>query len=155
MLERPRRNRRTEAIRGFVRETHLSASHLVLPAFVHEAEKPHPIASMSGHSRLGISDLVKLARDATKLRGYGPALFPAIDTDKKDAYGKESENETGLLQRAVRSLKSEVPEMVLFTDVALDPYSSDGHDGVVVDGKIDNDITLPILARMAVSQAAA
>lgn len=155
MLSRPRRNRRTEAIRRFVRETHLSAHHLVLPAFVHDSPEPHPIATMPGHSRLGIDDLVQLAHKAKKLGVYGLALFPAIASEKKDPYGAESENETGLLQRAVRALKSSVPEMVLFTDVALDPYSSEGHDGVVIDGKIENDITVPILARMAVAQAAA
>jgi porphobilinogen synthase len=155
MLSRPRRNRRTEAIRTFVRETHLAAHHLVLPAFVHEPKERHPIASMPGHSRLGIQDLVELARRAQKLGVYGLALFPVIAAEKKDAHGTESESDAGLLQRAVRALKTEVPEMVLFTDVALDPYSSDGHDGVVIDGRIDNDITVPILARMAVAQAKA
>jgi porphobilinogen synthase len=155
MLERPRRNRRSAAIRGFVRETHLSPAHLVLPAFVHEQETPHPIPSMPGHSRLGISDLVALARQAASLGVYGLALFPAISDGKKNTHGSEGENENGLLQQAVRALKDAVPEVVLFTDVALDPYSSDGHDGVVVDGRIDNELTVPILARMAVAQAKA
>lgn len=155
MLERPRRNRRSAAIRGFVRETHLVPSHLVLPAFVHEHEAPHPIASMPGHSRLGISGMVGLAREAASLGVFGMALFPAISDDKKNTHGSEGENEDGLLQQTVRALKKEVPEMAIFTDVALDPYSSDGHDGVVVDGRIDNELTVPILARMAVAQAKA
>ncbi len=155
MLARPRRNRRSEALRGFIRETELSPHHLVLPAFVHEHPEPHPIASMPGHSRLGIEGIVELAKRGRGLGVLGMALFPAISENKKDPRGSEGENESGLLQRTVRALKDEVPEVTIFTDVALDPYSSDGHDGVVVDGRIDNELTVPILARMAVAQAKA
>jgi porphobilinogen synthase len=155
MLRRPRRNRRSPSIRGLVQETHLTAGHLVLPAFVHEQASPHPIASMPGHSRLSISDIIELGREARELGVAGMALFPAIEDVKKNTQGSEGENDQGLFQRAIRALKSEVPELVIFSDVALDPYSSDGHDGVVVDGRIDNELTLPILARMAVSQARA
>jgi porphobilinogen synthase len=137
------------------RETHLAPGNLVLPAFVHELSEPHPIASMPGHSRLSIADIVKLAQEAASLGVYGLALFPPISDDKKNTHGTEGENEDGLLQQTVRALKKSVPEVALFTDVALDPYSSDGHDGVVIDGKIDNEITVPILARMAVAQARA
>jgi porphobilinogen synthase len=155
MLQRPRRNRRSDALRGFFRETELSPRHLVLPAFVHEHEAPHPIASMPGHSRLSIDGIVELAREAESVGVKGLALFPAIANDKKTADGREGENENGLLQQTIRALKKSVPEVMLFTDVALDPYSSDGHDGVVVDGRIDNELTVPILARMAVAQAKA
>lgn len=155
MLERPRRNRRSDALRGFFRETDLSPRHLVLPAFVHELSEPHPIASMPGHSRLSIEGIVALAQQAHALGVNGMALFPAIDSAKKTPHGTEGENENGLLQQTIRALKSAVPAVALFTDVALDPYSSDGHDGVVVEGRIDNELTVPILARMAVAQAQA
>jgi len=85
----------------------------------------------------------------------GVELFPAIDNSLKDPRGRESQNPDGLLQRAIRELKKNVPELCVFTDVALDPYSSDGHDGVLIDGRIDNDETLPLLAAMAVAQARA
>jgi len=127
----------------------------VLPAFVHEEKAPKVIASMPGHSRLGIDDMVSLAREAAELGVHGLALFPAIADSKKTPGGKEGENDKGLLQECVRAIKAAVPEMVLFTDVALDPYSSDGHDGVVVGEEIDNELTVPILARMAVAQAKA
>jgi porphobilinogen synthase len=83
------------------------------------------------------------------------ALFPALDDKLKDPRGRESTNADGLLPRAVRALKAGVPGLMVITDVALDPYSSDGHDGVLVDGRIDNEQTLPVLAAMAVTQAAA
>lgn len=110
---------------------------------------------MPGHSRLSVEDLVELGREAVSLGVSGLALFPALGEDKKDSRGTEGENPDGLLQRAVRALKGELPELLVFTDVALDPYSSDGHDGVVIDGRIDNEVTVPILARMAVAQARA
>lgn len=155
MLPRPRRNRKSAALRGMFRETHLDTSQLVLPAFVHEHAEPHPIQSMPGHSRLSIDGVVALAREAASLGVHGLALFPKVADEKKNSFGTEGENENGLLQKTVRALKDRVPEVVLFTDVALDPYSSDGHDGVVVDGRIDNELTVPILARMAVAQAKA
>lgn len=110
---------------------------------------------MPGHARLGISDLVAVAQKAHQLGVGGVALFPAIADNLKDPLGQESKNPDGLLQRAIRALKTEVPGLTVITDVALDPYSSDGHDGVVVDGRIDNALTLPILAEMAVNQARA
>lgn len=110
---------------------------------------------MPGHARLGLRDLVEKAREAAALGVSGVALFPALDDALKDSHGTESMNPDGLLQRAIRALKAEVPELLVIPDVALDPYSSDGHDGVVVDGRIDNEITVPILARMAVAQARA
>lgn len=155
MLSRPRRNRRNASIRGMIRETELRPGQLVLPAFVHELEESHPIASMPGHSRLSLKAMVALAEEASSLGVMGLALFPAIDDAKKTPHGIEGENDAGLLQETVRAIKKAVPSMTLFTDVALDPYSSDGHDGVVVDGEIDNELTVPILARMAVAQAKA
>lgn len=155
MLVRPRRNRASAAHRDLIRETHLAAQHLVLPLFVQESETAVPIPSMPRHARLGIEGLVQKAREAWELGIPAVALFPALPDDLKDPRGQESLNPDGLLQRAVRRLKSELPELLVITDVALDPYSSDGHDGVVIDGRVDNDATLPILAGMAVNQARA
>ncbi len=156
MLIRPRRNRAGHAVRALVRETQLSAHDFILPLFVQEGEDSHtPITSMPGQARLGIKRLVAKAEEAAALGVQGVALFPALDESKKDARATESTNADGLLQRAVRALKAALPEMLVITDVALDPYSSDGHDGLVVGDQIVNDETLPILAGMAVSQAQA
>ena len=156
MLARPRRNRLTPQIRGLVRETSLSPENLVYPMFVQEGEgKRTDISSMPGQARLSVDLLVETAAQAFKLGVPGVALFPALSDDVKDPRGTESSNTAGLLQRAVRALKQSVPGLLVITDVALDPYSSDGHDGVLIDGRIDNDITVPILAEMAVAQARA
>ncbi len=156
MQERPRRNRKNASIRGLVRETTLSASHLVLPMFVQEGDKKAtPIPSMPGQYRLSVDIVVAQAREAFELGVPAVALFPALSDELKDPRGRESLNPKGLLQRCVRALKEALPELVVITDVALDPYSSDGHDGVVIDGRIDNDQTLPLLAKMAVAQAEA
>ena len=156
MLVRPRRNRLTPQMRGLVRETTLSPERFIYPMFVQEGEGQRtPISSMPGQARLSIDLLVEAAAQAFALGVPGVALFPALSDDLKDPRGAESENSSGLLQRAVRALKSALPGLLVITDVALDPYSSDGHDGVLIDGRIDNDITVPILAQMAVAQARA
>ncbi|MGC4092344.1 MAG: porphobilinogen synthase [Polyangiaceae bacterium] len=156
LAKRPRRNRRTAAQRALMRETSLSAGNLVLPLFVQEGSGlSTPIAAMPGQARLSVDLLLETARQAFELGVAGVALFPVIPDALKDPRGSESENRAGLLPRAVRALKSALPELLVITDVALDPYSSDGHDGVLVDDRIDNDVTLPILAKMAVVQAQA
>jgi len=156
MLVRPRRNRLNANIRSLVRETRLEPQQLVYPMFVQEGEgKRTPIGAMPGQARLSIDLLVELAARAHALGVAGVALFPALSDDLKDPRGAESTNAGGLMQRAVRALKSALPELLVITDVALDPYSSDGHDGVLVGDQIDNDETVPILAAMAVAQAAA
>jgi len=155
MLVRPRRNRVSAGIRGLVRETSLHPAHLVLPLFVHEGEADAAIASMPGCARRSIVNTIAVARQAVAVGVMTVALFPAINPQQKTARGEESLNPQGLLQRCVRALKAALPELVVITDVALDPYSSDGHDGVVIDGRIDNDQTLPLLAAMAVAQAKA
>jgi porphobilinogen synthase len=155
MLSRPRRNRHTKALRGLIRETHLEPAHLVLPLFVHEHPRPHPIASMPGQARLSPEDIVQKAQEASALGVKAVALFPAIDDRLKTPDGRESTNDEGLLQRTVRALKAGAPDVVVITDVALDPYSSDGHDGVLVGDQVDNELTVPILAQMAVAQARA
>jgi porphobilinogen synthase len=153
---RPRRNRRTPGIRGLFRETRLEPGHLIWPMFVQEGtELRTPIAAMPGQARLSIDLLVSAAREASGLGVAGVALFPVVPDALKDPRGSESANVTGLLQRAVRALKRELPDLLVITDVALDPYSSEGHDGVLIEGRIDNDETLPILAAMAVAQARA
>src|SRR3954464_12527910 len=156
MLVRPRRNRLTPQTRGLVRETSLSPERLIYPMFVQEGEgQRSPISAMPGQARLSVDLLVETAAQAFALGVPGVALFPALSDDLKDPRGAESTNSAGLLQRPVRALKSSLPGLLVITDVALDPYSSDGHDGVLLDGRIDNDITVPILAQMAVAQARA
>jgi len=143
-------------MRAMSRESHLTPGNLVLPLFLREGQAERtPIASMPGHARLSIDLAVELAREAFELGIPAVDLFPALSDDVKDPRGSESINPQGLMQRAIRALKRAVPELMVCTDVALDPYSSDGHDGVVIDGRIENDVTLPILAAMAVSHAEA
>jgi len=156
MLERPRRNRRNENLRRLVRETSLAAGDLVLPLFVQEGDGQRtPIASMPGHARLSIDLLVETAGEALTHGIPGVVLFPALPERDKDPRGSASAKPDGLLQRAIRALKTQLPELLVIADVALDPYSSDGHDGVLIGDRIDNDATLPILAAMAVNQAEA
>ena len=156
MTIRPRRNRLTPGIRSLVRETQIQPANLVWPTFVQEGENQRtPIGSMPGVSRLSIDQLVADSKKAFDLGVPAVALFPAIDDSLKNSEGKESLNPDGLLQRAIKELKQQIPDLVVITDVALDPYSSDGHDGFVQDGKILNDETLPLLAGMAVAQARA
>ena len=156
MLVRPRRNRLTPQMRGLVRESSLSPEQFIYPMFVQDGEGQRtPISSMPGQARLSIDLLVETAAQAFALGVPGVALFPALSDDLKDPRGAESANSAGLLQRSVRALKSALPGLLVITDVALDPYSSDGHDGVLIDGRIDNDVTVPILAEMAVAQARA
>ncbi len=153
---RPRRNRRTAAVRALVRETELKPSHFIYPLFVIEGkDRREPIRSMPGVARLSRDLLVAEAREAHRLGVPAVALFPALADACKDPWASESLNPDGLLQRTVQELKNALPDLLVITDVALDPYSSDGHDGVVQDGKILNDPTLEVLAQMAVAQAAA
>ena len=153
---RPRRNRRNAAIRGLMRETELSPAHLILPLFVTGGEDVRiPIGAMPGCFRLSVDHTVALARQAWELGVRALALFPALPDSVKDPRATGSLNPNGLLQRTVRALKDALPDLVVITDVAMDPYSSDGHDGYLEDGQIINDVSLEILASMAVSQAQA
>jgi porphobilinogen synthase len=155
LVERPRRNRRSDALRRMVREHHLRPDDFIWPMFVVEGKDREQIASMPGIDRLSIPHAVQAARHAHELGIPAVALFPALDETKKDRLAKESMNKDGLLQRTVRALKDAVPDLLVITDVAMDPYSSDGHDGIVEDGIVLNDETLEVLAGMAVSQAEA
>ncbi len=155
---RPRRLRRTAALRAMVEETVVRASDLIAPLFVVEGKAaPEEIASMPGQFRLNIADLVKECRALWKLGVKAVALFPKLDAKLKDPEGLEELNEDGLILRAVRAVKKAVPELVVITDVALDPYTSHGHDGVLnaAGDDVDNDRTVARLAAMAVRQARA
>jgi len=138
------------------RETHLSVDNLILPVFVQEGEgESTPIGSMPGHSRLSVDLMVKHCETVAEAGVPGIALFPALPDAQKDSHGTSSTDPDNVNLRAVRAIKAAVPELMVITDVALDPYSSDGHDGVVVDGQIVNDESVEILAAMAVAQAEA
>ena len=156
LLNRPRRNRRTPAVRALVRETVLTPSDLIQPLFVIEGEgQEEPIGSMPGISRLSADLAVRECEALEALGVPAVALFPALDDGVKDSHATESTNPEGLLQRTVGAIKASAPGIAVITDVAMDPYSSDGHDGLVEGERILNDETLPILAAMAVSQAEA
>jgi porphobilinogen synthase len=151
---RLRRWRRTPALRGLVRETRLSAEQFVAPLFVrHGRGLREPIGSLPGVSRLSPDEAVA---EAQRLRaaGVGAVILFGIP-DRKDEDGTEAWNEAGALQDAVRRLKKEVPGLAVMTDVCLDEYTSHGHCGIVKDGDVDNDATLPLLARTALSHARA
>ena len=156
ILSRPRRNRKTDSIREMIRETWLHPSDLILPLFVVEGQNLKiEIESMPDCYRLSPDLIVEEAKSAEQLGIPAVALFPALSDLQKDHLATESTNPNGLLQRTVRLLKSSVPAITVVTDVAMDPYSIDGHDGLVEDGRILNDPTLEILAKMALSQAEA
>ena len=156
MRNRPRRNRRLPALRAIARETELSASRLVLPLFIHEGSEDVPIASMPGCARLSPEGLLREV-DGALGEGLGSVvLFPAVDDALKSSDAAEAFNDDGLVPRSIRALKQRFGELVVITDVALDPYSSDGHDGLVdADGRILNDETVEVLRRQALSQARA
>ena len=156
LVRRPRRNRKGVAVRSMVAETDLLPRNLVLPLFLIDCkEKREPIGAMPGVARFSIDLAIGEARKAFAVGIPSLALFPRIDDKKKDSFARESKNPDNLLLRAVREIKSAVPELSIITDVAMDPYSPDGHDGLVRDGQVVNDDTLPILAEMAVAQAKA
>ena len=153
---RPRRNRTSKSVRALVRETEITPSDLIWPLFVVEGSgERKPVSSMPGCFRLSRDQLVEEARAAFDLDIPAVALFPVIEDGKKDSMARESVNPDGLLQRTIRDLEEKVPDLCVITDVAMDPYSSDGHDGILKDGVILNDETLDVLAAMAVSQAEA
>ena len=158
LTHRPRRLRRQPSRRALVAETVLRVEDLIAPLFVVDGKgRPEPIASMPGVSRFNITDLVKECRELHGLGVPAVALFPKLDARLKNAEGTEALNPKTLILRAVRAVKKAVPELSVITDVALDPYTSHGHDGVlnVALDDVDNDRTVAILCRMAVLQAAA
>lgn len=155
MQSRPRRNRKSAAIRGMVRETVLLASDFIYPLFVQEGDVDEPIDSMPGCTRWSIDGLVKEAGEAYALGVPAVVIFPAVDDSLKNKTADECWNDDGLVPRAIKALKAKYPELCVITDVALDPYNSDGHDGVVENGEILNDVTVDILCKQALCHAKA
>ncbi|MFM8344383.1 MAG: porphobilinogen synthase [Betaproteobacteria bacterium] len=154
---RPRRLRRDAAIRALVREHHVHASNLILPVFILDGVKQvQDVASMPGVQRLSVDELMPVAEDCVKLGIPVLALFPVIDQSLKTPDGREACNPQGLVPRAVRELKARFPQLAVLTDVALDPYTSHGQDGLLDDsGYILNDPTVAVLREQALVQAAA
>lgn len=153
---RPRRLRQNGAIRDMVRETRLSPSDLIQPLFVHDGDGPdEPIASMPGQFRRSVASVVALAKELRALGIPAIALFPKIDDAHKTVGGEAAWDPVGLVPTVLRALKAAVPDLLVITDLALDPYSSLGQDGIVVDGQIHNDKTLDALVNQALCHAAA
>lgn len=158
LLHRPRRLRRTTSLRALTRETIITPSNLIAPLFVVEGDAPpEEITSMPGVFRYGIVDLVEECRVLFNLGVPAVALFPKLDASLKDDEGSAALDDNALVLRAVRAVKESVPGLAVVTDVALDPYTSHGHDGVLNAARddVENDLTVGILTRMAVMQAQA
>jgi porphobilinogen synthase len=153
---RLRRNRRADWSRRLVRETSLTTDDLIWPIFLIEGTRARtPVATMPGVDRLSIDLAVKAAEEAAALGLPAIALFPNTDPDLRDAEASEALNPGNLVCRAARAIKQAVPEIGIIADVALDPYTSHGHDGLLFDGEIDNDRTLEMLVHQALIQAEA
>lgn len=157
LRHRPRRLRRTPAIRQMVQETQLRTSDLIYPMFVTEGEgQKVEVASMPGCYRFSLDLLLREIADVYELGIQAVALFPVVPESKKDDLGTESYNPEGLVQRTVAAIKRDIPDIFVITDIALDPFTNHGHDGLLgEDGSILNDPTVEVLKKMAVSQAAA
>ncbi len=154
MNRRPRRNRKSEVIRNMVEETTLSVKDLIFPMFLVEGSgKRIPVDSMPGIYRYSTDTLLSEVESCMKLGIQAIDVFPAYPESLKDAMATESYNPETLYLKALREIKKNFPEICLMSDVAMDPYSSDGHDGIVKGGKILNDETLEILGRMSLAQA--
>ncbi len=158
LLTRPRRLRKNQGIRDLVAESHLSHNDLIYPMFCHyDNEAKEEISSMPARYRLG---KVPLLKEIKKLQDQGlkaVCLFPLVEEKKKDSFGSYSYSSKNYYLDIIKEIKDRYPEMVVMTDVALDPYSTDGHDGIVDEktGKILNDETLEVLAKMSLAQAKA
>ncbi|EFN53368.1 hypothetical protein CHLNCDRAFT_137125 [Chlorella variabilis] len=154
---RPRRNRKSETVRRAFSETFLHPANFILPVFVHDGDKNIPIDSMPGVARLGWQHgLVDAVAEARSVGVNQVVIFPKTPEELKTPTAEEAFNPNGLAQRTISLLKDKFPDLEVYTDVALDPYNSDGHDGIVSDaGVILNDETIEYLCRQAVSQARA
>jgi porphobilinogen synthase len=153
---RPRRNRQSAAIRELVQETTVSVQDLIFPMFLVEgAGVRSEVKSMPGIYRYSLDVLLEELREVTDLGINCIDLFPNYSEDKKDRYATESHREGTMYLDALKAIKDKFPDLALMTDVAMDPYSSDGHDGLVENGQIVNDATLEILGKMAIAQARA
>ncbi len=155
-LRRNRRLRSSEAIRNLVRETVLTPHDFLVPLFVVEGKGvKEEITSMPNYYRLSLDNLEKEVKELWNMGLCAVLLFVKVPDRLKDNKGTEALNPAGLMQRAIQTVKSACPKMLVMTDVALDPYSIYGHDGIVTDGKVDNDETVEILADMSISHAKA
>ncbi|CAM3320390.1 porphobilinogen synthase [Aquirufa ecclesiirivi] len=156
MLQRPRRNRQSAVIRSMVEETRLSVKDMMFPLFVMEGQNTQTeISSMPGIYRFTLDLLLVEIESCVKMGIQSFALFPQIPESKKDSMATESYKNGNIYTESIYEISQRFPEISLLTDVAMDPYSSDGHDGIVKDGQILNDETLPVLAKMAIAQAQA
>src|SRR6516225_7898472 len=154
LRHRARRNRQSEWVRRMVRENVLTADDLIWPLFLVDGEnKRVPVAAMPGVERVSIDEAVRDVERAAKLRIPCIALFPYTDPKLRDETGSEALNPENLVCRAVRALKKAVPDVGVLCDVALDPYTSHGHDGLMHDGRILNDETVEVLVQQALVQA--
>jgi porphobilinogen synthase len=154
LTTRPRRNRRSDWARRMVREHGLTTDDLIWPIFIVDGAKTRvPVPSMPGVERLTVDQAVREAERAAKLSIPCLALFPFTDPALRDAQGSEALNPDNLVCRAMRAIKKEVPEIGILCDVALDPYTSHGHDGLLQDGEILNDETVAVLVRQALLEA--
>jgi porphobilinogen synthase len=155
LASRPRRNRRTDWARRLVREHVLTADDLIWPLFLTDGSGTVPVASMPGVERLSLDAAVRAAERAAALSIPVIALFPYTDSPLRDADGREALNPENLVCRAIRAIKARVPDVGILCDVALDPYTSHGHDGLLRDGVILNDETVAVLVEQALVQAEA
>jgi len=156
MLNRPRRNRSSAAIRTMVEENRLSVKDLLFPLFVMDGQNTQTeIKSMPGIYRYTTDLLLKEIESCVNLGITSFALFPQVSEERKDTLATESHRKGSLYLEAIHAVTSRFPEISMLTDVAMDPYSSDGHDGIVKNGEILNDETLDVLAKMAIAQAQA
>ncbi len=153
--QRPRRNRKTESIRSLVRENSLNVTDLIMPLFVIEGKKQkHEVKSMPGIFKMSKDLIVEECQKIYDLGIPAIVLFPSLSDKIKDKFATESYNPNGLYLQTIKAIKKAVPNLTVITDVAMDPYNSDGHDGIVSDsGEILNDETLPILGKMSIAQA--
>ena len=153
---RPRRNRKSSALRDLVQETTLQVSDFIFPMFVQEGvNQKVEVKSMPGIYRFSLDNLLEELEEVTDLGIRAIDLFPNYSENKKDKIASESYKEDTFYLRAITAVKEKFPELVIMTDVAMDPYSSDGHDGLVENGKIVIDATLNILGKMSIAQARA
>ena len=152
---RMRRLRQADWVRRLVRETTLQPADLIWSMVVHEGEGRVPIGSMPGVERLSVAEAAKAAQDARALGIPAIAVFPYIDGEKKDARGSEATNPEGLVCRAVQAMKAAAPEVGIMCDVALDPFTDHGHDGLIEHGRILNDASVERLVEQSLVQARA
>ena len=155
-LNRNRRLRSSSSLRSLLQEHHLTPNDFIVPLFIVEGKQlKEPIPSMPGYFRFSLDLLAEKAKVLWKKEIKAVLLFVRVADKLKDNKGAEALNSDGLMQKAIKTIKTAVPDMIVMTDVALDPYSSFGHDGIVEEGKVLNDPTVAVLAEMALSHAQA